>query len=99
MAGFEGKNIIAVSAGYTHFIALSKDGYVYSWGANSYGQLGNNTTSNVTSLSGVTQVVGQSGENYLYDIVKIAANGNSSAAVRSDGTLWTWGANKSKPAW
>ena len=95
MAGFEGKNIIAVSAGYTHFIALSKDGYVYSWGANSYGQLGNNTTSNVTSLSGVTQVVGQSGENYLYDIVKIAANGNSSAAVRSDGTLWTWGANKS----
>ncbi len=63
-----------ISLPYQQVILTSshfQNGYVYSWGANSYGQLGNNTTSNVTSLSGVTQVVGQSGENYLYDIVKI----------------------------
>ncbi|MCI5604818.1 MAG: hypothetical protein MR413_04125, partial [Clostridia bacterium] len=95
MTGFEDKKVISVEAGYTHFLALSEDGYVYSWGVNSDGQLGNNSTANVTDIGGVAQVVGQGAENMLYDIVQISAYGNNSAALRSDGTVWTWGDNAS----
>ena len=36
-----------VSAGYRHSMAICSDGYLYGWGDNSSGQLGNSTTSNV----------------------------------------------------
>ena len=37
-------DIIFVSAGSNHTLALRKDGTVWAWGINSYGQLGNKTT-------------------------------------------------------
>lgn len=36
-----------VVCGYMHALALSDEGVLYVWGANSYGQLGLNTDSNV----------------------------------------------------
>lgn len=36
-----------VVCGYMHTLALSDEGVLYVWGANSYGQLGLNTDSNV----------------------------------------------------
>lgn len=33
-------NIVAISGGISHFLALGKDGNVWSWGSNQYGQLG-----------------------------------------------------------
>ena len=41
-----GKNIIQVAAGESHTIAVSSDGYVFSWGFNDNGQLGDGTTTN-----------------------------------------------------
>lgn len=31
---------IQVACGYAHTLALTDEGFVYAWGANSYGQLG-----------------------------------------------------------
>ncbi len=62
------------------------DGTVKAWGYNSYGQLGDNTTTNRTSpitisgLSGVQQVV---------------ASFNHTLALMADGTVKAWGANAS----
>ena len=51
-------NIIDISAGENHVIALKDDGTVWSWGLNDQGQLGLDITSN--SVSTPTQIVGLS---------------------------------------
>ena len=38
-------NIARIAVGENHVLALSTDGYVYAWGNNSNGQLGNGDTS------------------------------------------------------
>ncbi len=39
-------DIVAVAAGYYHSLALKADGTVFAWGNNSYGTMGDGTTSN-----------------------------------------------------
>ncbi|HEY7145369.1 MAG TPA: chromosome condensation regulator RCC1 [Streptosporangiaceae bacterium] len=79
--------VTRVAAGDSQSLALRSDGTVWAWGANDAGQLGNGVTSSaqltpvqVTGLTGVTQ---------------IAAGSRFSLALRSDGTVWAWGANDS----
>lgn len=86
-----GKTIIQIAAGYYHSIALASDGTVYTWGDNTYGQLGNgnNTKSNVpVAVRTVGVLNGKT-------IVKIASGSDHSIALASDGTLYTWGRNSS----
>lgn len=83
-------NVTAIAAGTAHYVALKNDGTAWTWGtswdANTYGQLGNGTTTNsnaaipVSSLSGITQ---------------IGAGGYHSLARKNDGTVWAWGRNSS----
>lgn len=69
-----------------HSLALKSDGTVWAWGNNSYGQLGDGTTTNRTTP---VQVVG------LSDVVAIAAGAFHSLARKKDGTVWAWGLNDS----
>ena len=75
-----------VAAGGYHSLALKKDGTLWAWGCNQYGQLGNgNTTdSNTPTQIGVDT-------NWL----AISAGKYHSMAVKSDGSLWVWGRNDS----
>lgn len=74
----------AITAGGYHSLALLQDGTVLSWGANSFGQLGDGSGS---SRSLPKPIAGLTG------VKAIAAGGTHSAALKSDGTLWTWGGN------
>ena len=52
--------IIAISVGQTHAMALKSDGTVWSWGDNTYGELGNGSgdPSNVpVQATGLTNVI------------------------------------------
>jgi len=75
-----------VSSGCAHSLAVKKDGTVWAWGSNYYGQLGDGTTTNrytpvkVSGLSGIKDVAGG-----CYH----------SLAVKEDGTVWAWGYNYS----
>jgi len=80
-------NIIAVAAGYQHSLALKSDGTVWTWGNNSSGQLGNGT--NISKSNTPVQVSSLTG------ITAIAGGGSHSLALKSDGTVWAWGANNS----
>lgn len=75
----------AVAAGNSHSIALKKDGTVWSWGGNSFGQLGDGSSRNSSIPQ---QVPGLKG------ITAIAAGGSHSMALRKDGSIWAWGDNR-----
>lgn len=78
--------IAAIAAGGSHTSVLKKDGTVWSWGYNYYGQLGSGTKSN-WSLTAVQA-------NGLTDVIAIASGQYvHMAALKSDGTVWTWGRN------
>jgi alpha-tubulin suppressor-like RCC1 family protein len=78
-----GNNWKQISAGYTHTAAIKTDGTLWTWGLGSRGQLGNNQTTN--RLTPVTTFSG--GTNWK----QISAGYTHTAAIKTDGTLWTWG--------
>ncbi len=74
----------AVSAGEGYTLAIAADGTLWSWGKNTYGQLGDGTL--LEHL--LPQQVG--GDN---DWIDISAGQAHALARKSDGTLWAWGRN------
>ncbi len=86
--------VTAIAGGEFHSLALKGDGTVWAWGGNGRGQLGNgtNTDSNtpveVTGLSSVTAVAGGGRLSGIS-----VGDFSSSLALKSDGTVWAWGAN------
>ena len=80
-----GTNWKQVSSGYYHTAAIKTDGTLWSWGGNSYGVLGDNTV--IHRSSPVQTVAG--GTNWK----QIDCGSDHTAAIKTDGTLWTWGNN------
>jgi hypothetical protein len=83
-------DIVDVAAGQHHSLALKRDGTVYAWGGNGYGQLGIQSDDDHTVPY---QVHGPYGEGYLTGIIEVAAGDYFSLALRDDGTVWAWGSN------
>lgn len=81
---------VEVAAGNGYTIALRSDGTVWAWGYNNYGQLGNGTTTNRVYP---VQVKGPDGIGFLDGVIAVAAGHNHALALRSDGTVWSWGSN------
>jgi len=75
---------IGASSGGSHTIALKRDGTLWAWGENDYGQLGDGTF--IDRRSPV-----QTGADT--DWTRISAGGFHTMALKSDGTLWAWGHN------
>lgn len=87
---FGGVNIVQISAGEFHSLALDNSGAVWSWGSNTHGELGNgkggrheteSTPQNISSM-----FAGSS-------IIKVFAGDNHSIALDSNGEIWSWGYN------
>ncbi len=83
-------SIVQIAAADTHTALLKSDGTVWTFGYNHGGQLGNATDENSNTP---VQVVGLDGIGYLTDVEKIACGGGHNLALKSDGTVWTWGLN------
>lgn len=80
-------DVVQFAGGDTHTLFLKNDRTVWACGDNTYGQLGDGTT---TQRSTPVQVR-LSGTSYLSDIVEVAAGNDFSEAIKSDGTIYTWG--------
>jgi alpha-tubulin suppressor-like RCC1 family protein len=82
-----------VSGGYTHTAAVKQDGTLWTWGNNGtptvpFGQLGDGSSSTPRCSPGTTA---GGGTNWC----QVSAGNFHAAAVKTDGTLWTWGYNSS----
>lgn len=75
-----------VSLGSGHALAVKTDGTLWAWGTRVYGQLGLNINSGIDTSSPVQ--VGT-----LTNWYQVSCSGDSTAAVKTDGTLWGWGNN------
>jgi alpha-tubulin suppressor-like RCC1 family protein len=78
-----GTNWKQVSFGNFHAAAIKTDGTLWTWGAGSFGRLGTNDLT--TRSTPVTTFAG--GTNWK----QVSSNSAHTAAIKTDGTLWTWG--------
>ena len=76
------ENVAAVSLGCWHSAAITKDGSLYMWGYNNYGQLGNGTTNNLTRPQRIA-----------VNVQSVELGNYHTTAVSKDGGLYTWGYN------
>uniref|UniRef100_A0AAQ4RKY3 RCC1 and BTB domain containing protein 2 n=1 Tax=Gasterosteus aculeatus aculeatus TaxID=481459 RepID=A0AAQ4RKY3_GASAC len=85
IAALQGINIVQVACGYAHTLALTDEGMVYAWGANSYGQLGTGNKSN----QALPTLINTDKER----MVEVAAchTSHTSAAKTQSGQVLMWG--------
>jgi alpha-tubulin suppressor-like RCC1 family protein len=79
-------NWVEIAAGYDHTLAINSDGELWACGRNDYGQLGDETQTNKSTLVQIKPEV---------TWVKIAAGRDHSLAVSDAGELYSWGRNQS----
>lgn len=86
-----GVTITALAAGGTHTAALGSDDRVYTWGANSSGQLGDGTADSRSSPVRVSTAAALSD----VSVAAVAAGANHTATVGRNGKVYTWGSSGS----
>ena len=83
-----GTNWKSISGSSTHAIALKTDGTLWTWGCGVFGQLGDNLSGSTANKSSPVQTF-SAGTNWK----SISTAGNHSGGIKTDGSLWLWGAN------
>ena len=81
-------------------LAIGQDHYVYAWGYNNYGQLGNNTSDglNTNTAHPTPKRVFSSSQSTAaagpwLKATKVSAGGWHALAIDEDGNTWSWGRN------
>ena len=78
----------SVFSGAQNGIATKTDGTLWAWGRNEYAVLGQNDRTNYSSPRQVgTDTTWSQGRK------KLTSSSRGSSAIKTDGTLWTWGVN------
>ncbi len=79
------KTFCNISSGYFNTIGIDKNGQVWGWGYNYYGQLGNNS---VTSERTPVSILGSK-----KTFCNIVSGRYHSTSIDKNGQVWTWGYN------
>ena len=72
--------VLSVSIGRYHSMAIKTDNSLWAWGWNGRGQLGDGTNKNQNIPMKIME-----------GVLNISASGYSSMAIMTDGSLWAWG--------
>jgi alpha-tubulin suppressor-like RCC1 family protein len=85
-----GRNVVAITCGGNHTLALDSTGQIHAWGYNSFGQLGNGTTSTIQivpiNVSTFGSINGKT-------VVAISCGANHTVVLDSTGKVHAWGYN------
>lgn len=78
-------NVKAVDIGESVALVLKENGSLWGFGSSLYGLLGNEDSTSVVPASEAIHL--------MDDVVSMAVGDTHAAAIKRDGTLWTWGSN------
>ena len=81
-----GTNWKQISAGNSFMAAIKTDGTLWTWGDDGFGRLGTNGSGSRSTP--VTTFIGGT------DWKQVVCGHDSAAAIKTDGSLWTWGRNE-----
>jgi|GEM_PF-57775 len=81
-------NVVYVSAGLSHSLAIKNDGSVWAFGSNKDGELGTGTASDY-----ISSAVKVDFNNQDLNIVQVSGGSDFSIALDDNGELWAWGKN------
>ena len=80
------KSVKYVALGSYHSAAITKDGSLYMWGYNNYGQLGNESSGNYEKSVSPIKI--------MENVAAVSLGRWRSAAITKDGSLYMWGWNR-----
>lgn len=93
---------VGISSGESHSVSLGDDGTVSAWGRNDLGQLGNGTTNwrygGTNTIDATPTSVVLADGTRLDDVTRVHGGYNCSLAIRSDGSVWSWGSDMCRPS-
>jgi len=81
----ESGSVRQVSARDLTTIAIKKDGTLWAWGRNQYGQLGDGTSGEENYKTTPTKIGSET------NWASVSAGSSHTVALKTDGTLWAWG--------
>ncbi|MCL1809870.1 MAG: hypothetical protein FWG42_08945 [Clostridiales bacterium] len=76
---------VSAAAGWGHSLAIKTDGSLWAWGFNEFGQLGDGKSGDGIHCLKPVKI--------MDDVASVAAGTIHSMAIKTDGSLWTWGFN------
>jgi alpha-tubulin suppressor-like RCC1 family protein len=79
------ENIVSLSGGHQHVLAVTAGGALYGWGRNDSGELGLGTE--------VDQLLPIAHPQFTADVVQVCCGSSQTFLVNSSGELWSWGWN------
>ena len=82
-----GASWVSVAAGAWHSAAICSDGWLWGWGHNGWGQVGDGGESNVATP---VRIGAGTGASWVF----VTAGTWHNVAICSDGRLWVWGDNR-----
>jgi alpha-tubulin suppressor-like RCC1 family protein len=89
-----GADVVSIWGGARSTIVLKSDGTVWTWGANLGGRLGLGIDSASLGRSLIpVEVHGAGNVSFLNPVTAIMAGETHNMALKSDGTVWSWGYN------
>jgi alpha-tubulin suppressor-like RCC1 family protein len=88
-------NVVSVAGGGDQAVAVEANGTVWTWGTDGYGELGDGANCVPDGFGYCTTVPRESPRTIasLTNAVQAAAGGQTTAVLKSDGTVWAWGDN------
>ena len=86
-------DVVYISAQRRNAMAIKADGSLWSWGSNTFGQVGDGLVT--TSSLFFSNTDNDTPKKVLDNVATVAVGNIHTLAVKTDGTLWAWGSQDS----